>query len=277
MERLHTVGIVGVGLIGASLGMAMRRRELVERVVGVDIDPQAIATARERGAIDDGGGDLALLWDADVVALAVHPDAVIDVALQAAVAMKSGSILIDVASTKARIVRTLDQKVPRHVRYIGGHPMAGSEERGAEAADADLLDGRPFLLTPTEHTDPAAVAVMTELVGRLGMLPVLLAPEDHDELVAQVSHLPYLLAVAAVRAASDRAIEVRGPAFSRIGRIAGSPAELWAQICRGNRAAIKRALVGFRRELDRLEQALDDGELEAILEKTRQRARMVDN
>src|SRR5207249_6378340 len=121
------------------------------------------------------------------------------------------------------IVRALDDRLAARVHYIGGHPMAGSEGRGARMADPALLLGRPFLLTPTEHTDPAAVSVMTEVAERLGMLPVLLSPDDHDDLVAQVSHLPYLLAVAAVGAATDRAIGIGGPAFSGLGRVARSP------------------------------------------------------
>lgn len=276
MDRLTTVGIVGVGLIGASLGMAMRRRALAERVVGVDVDPTAIAIAKARGAIDVGGSDVGLLRGAELVVVAVPPGAVVGVALQAAAVMKPLSILTDVASTKATIVRALEEKIPPGVRYIGGHPMAGSEGRGAGMADAALFDGRPFLLTPTEHTDPEAVATMTELVEQLGMQPVLLGPDDHDELVAQVSHVPYLLAVAAVRAASDRAMGVTGPAFSQVARVAGSPAELWTQVCRENRAAIKRALQRFRHELDRLERALEDGEsLEAILENSRRRSQTV--
>lgn len=273
VERLGTVGIVGVGLIGASLGMALRQRKLVEQVVGVDIDPEAIAVARARGAIDHGGAEIELVRDAEIVVVAVPPDAVVGEGLKAAAVMKTGSILTDVASIKVPVVSALEERLPAHVRYIGGHPMAGSEGRGAEMAHASLLDGRPFLLTPTQRTDPGAVTAMIELTEQLGMLPVLLAPDDHDDLVAQISHLPYLVAVAAVGAAGDRAIKVSGPAFSGLARIASSPVTLWAQICRGNRDAIKRALHRFRRELDQLERALDDADdLIALLERSRRRS-----
>lgn len=272
MDRIGTVGIIGIGLMGASLGLAMRRRSVAGRVVGVDVDRAALETARGAGAIDAGSTEVGFLKDADVVIVAVPPDAVVPEALSAAAVMKPGSVLTDVASTKAAIVRALEERLPARVRYIGGHPMAGAEGRGAQHADPLLLAGRPYLLTPTERTDPAAVSVMTELVEQLGMQPVLLAPEDHDELVAQISHLPYLLAVAAVGAASERAIGVSGPAFGGLARLAASPEDLWIQICRGNRAAIKRALQQFRQELDRLERALDGEQaLDALLRRSRQR------
>jgi len=274
VDRAPSVGIVGVGLIGASIGMALRRRGAAARVVGVDIDAAAVAVARDRGAIDAGGTDLAALRAVDVAIIAVPPDDVAGTAVKAAAVMKPDSVLTDVASTKASIVRVLEERLPPSIRYIGGHPMAGAEGQGARVADAALLEGRPFLLTPTERTDPAAVTTMTELVERLGMQPVLLSPDDHDTLVAQISHLPYLLAVAAVASASDRAIGISGPAFGSLARIAGSPVDLWLQICRSNRGAIKQALQQFRQELDRLERALDGEEsLERLLRRSEQRSR----
>lgn len=274
-DRLGTVGIVGVGLIGASLGLALRRRDAADRVVGLDVDADAVAAAREVGAIEAGGTDVDALRGVDLAVVAVPPDEVISTAVKVAAVMKPGSVLTDVASTKAAIVRALEERLPPRVRYIGGHPMAGSEGRGARMADPALLQGRPFLLTPTEHTDPAAVSLMTELAERLGMQPVLLSPSDHDDLVAQISHLPYLLATAVVAAATDRAIGISGPAFASLARMAGSPVELWMQICRGNRAAIKQAMKQFRQELDRLERALDGEEsLETLLQRSRLRAPM---
>ena len=273
MDRLGTVGIIGVGLIGASIGMALRQRGVAGQVVGVDVDTGAITAAREIGALDAGDTDFRALRTADLVVVAVPLDDVVSTAVKAAAVMKPGSVLTDVASTKAEIVRALEERLPARVRYIGGHPMAGAEGRGARQADPALLGGRPFLLTPTDRTDPLAVSVMTDVAERLGMQPVLLSPDDHDDLVAQVSHLPYLLAVAAVTAATDRAIGISGPAFTGLGRIASSPVELWMQICRSNRAAIKRALAQFRRELDRLERALDGEEsLETLLERSQRRA-----
>src|SRR3989449_2024009 len=232
--------------------MALRQRAVAGQVVGVDIDAQAIAAAREVGALDAGGTDLSVLRATDLVIVAVPPDGVVGAAVQAAAYMKRESVLTDVASTKAEIVRALDERLAARVHYIGGHPMAGSEGRGAHMADPALLLGRPFLLTPTKRTDPAAVSVMTEVAERLGMLPVLLSPDDHDDLVAQVSHLPYLLAVAAVGAATDRAIGIGGPAVWRVGRRGRRPGDFWGPVCRGKLAGLQTRLRQFRRELDPL-------------------------
>lgn len=271
-EPFGTVGIVGTGLIGASLGLALRGRGAARRVVGVDLDPQARAVAHRIGAADEVSDDPGVLRDAEVVMVAVPPEAVADVTLRIAAVALAGAVLCDVASVKSPIVRELDRRLPRRARYIGGHPMAGSEARGPRHADAALLAGRPFVLTPTERTDPAAVAVMTDLVERMGMQPVLLSPEDHDALVAQVSHLPYLVASALVAAASDRAAAIAGPAFEAFRRVAASPVDLWVQICRLNRQAIAQALRRFREELDLLEEAMaGDDSLGAVLRRAQAR------
>src|SRR2546426_2684680 len=171
MDRVGTVGIVGVGLIGATIGLALGQRAVAGQVVGVDIDAQAIAAAREIGALDAGGSDLDALRPADLVVVAVPPDDVVSTAVQAAAVMKRGSILTDVASTKAEIVRALDERLAGRVRYIGGHPMAGSEGRGARMADPALLSGRPLLFTPAGRPEPAAGAAMRESAEPIGMAP----------------------------------------------------------------------------------------------------------
>jgi prephenate dehydrogenase len=202
--------------------------------------------------------------------------AVVEVARQAAGVMKAHSVLTDVASTKAAIVDELDRVVPTHVHYVGGHPMAGSEGRGAARADPALFVGRPFVLTPTVRTDGRALAMMMELVERIGMRPVVLAPLEHDALIAQVSHLPYLVAVAVVNAASEEALSVGGPTLGAFARIASSPVELWAQIAQENRVAIADALEKARSELDALERMLSDGPaLRARLARASQRSQTV--
>lgn len=276
VKALDTVGIIGLGLIGASLGMAIRQRSLAARIIGVDIEPDAIAVAKRRGAIDDGASTLEVLREADLVIVAVPPASVVAVAQQMAARMKPHSVLTDVASTKRAIVESLDQSLPRHVHYVGSHPMAGSEGQGAASADPALLSGRPFVLTPTERTNAQALALLKDLVERLGMRPVLLAPADHDDVVAQVSHVPYLLAVAVVNSTTDAALEVRGPALAELLRIASSPPQLWVQICQANRDAIIRALRAVRRELDQLERTLGDGpSLEPLLERARHRSQAI--
>ncbi|MBI2201981.1 MAG: prephenate dehydrogenase/arogenate dehydrogenase family protein [Armatimonadetes bacterium] len=151
--------------------------------------------------------------------------------------------------------------------------MAGSERQGAQAADPDLLTGRPFIVTPTAVSDAGAVEMVSAFARGIGMRPVVLSAEDHDDLVAQVSHLSYLLAVAAVTAASDQALALQGPGFASLARLASSPVELWTQICATNREAIRRALTRLRGQLDVIEDALDrEGALREVLTQAQRRA-----
>lgn len=273
MLGTRTIGIVGTGLIGTSIGLAIRQRRVAARVVGVDVDESAVEAARTRGALDKGGTSFDALREADLVVIAVPPDAVVGAALKAAEALRPGSILTDVASTKVGIVSEMEQRLPRLVRYVGGHPMAGSERSGPQAADAGLLVGRPFIVTPTAVSDAEAVEMVSTLAKGMGMNPVVLSAQQHDDLVAQVSHVPYLLAIAAVNAAAEEALQLRGPGFGGLSRLAASPVDLWTQICAGNAAAIRRAIGGLRTELDRLDRALDGGaELRSMLDRAHRRA-----
>ncbi len=272
MAAFDRVTIIGVGLIGGSLGMALRARNLVREVVGVSRVEKTIAAARERGAIDRGTVDpMAGVAGADLVVLATPPDLVVPMAQRVLPYLRPGAILTDVASVKGEIVRSVEALVgaPSRVMFVGGHPMAGTEGRGVAAASATLFEGTAYLLTPTPRTDPDALERLRSLALSLGAVPVTFEPQDHDRIVALVSHLPYLVAVALV-GIGQTATPAAGPAFLGATRVARSPVELWAQICRLNRGPILGALRAFRDELARLEAALASGDrLETMLESAR--------
>ena len=259
----RAAAVVGLGLIGGSL--AMRLRAVGVRVVGVDVDAGTLEVARRRGAIDEGTGSLDAVASADLVIIATPLDQVAQVAIAAARRMRPGAVLTDVGSVKAPIVAAVNSALPPAVRFVGGHPMAGSEGQGITGADAALLIDRPFILTPTSRTAPEAVAAMQDVVTRIGMRPVLLDPVQHDELVAQVSHLPYLVSLALLRAAADDARAVAGPALDEMTRVAQSPPALWTEICRQNREAILRALTRYEVELARLRRGVEAGTIGDLL------------
>jgi prephenate dehydrogenase len=259
----RAAAVVGLGLIGGSL--AMRLRAVGVRVVGVDVDAGTLEVARRRGAIDEGTGSLDAVASADLVIIATPLDQVAQVAIAAARRMGPGAVLTDVGSVKAPIVAAVNSALPPAVRFVGGHPMAGSEGQGITGADAALLIDRPFILTPTSRTAPEAVAAMQDVVTRIGMRPVVLDPVQHDELVAQVSHLPYLVSLALLRAAADDARAVAGPALDEMTRVAHSPAALWIEICRQNREAILRALARYEVELARLRRGVETGKIGDLL------------
>jgi prephenate dehydrogenase len=250
-------------LIGGSL--ALRLRAIGVRVLGVDVDEGVLAAARARGAIDHGSPDLASVAEADLVIVATPLAQVAQVGIAAARRMRVPAVLTDVGSVKAPVVAAVHAALPAGVRFVGGHPMAGSEGQGIAAADAGLLDGRPFVLTPTARTAPEAVAIMQQVAIHLGMRPVILDPVQHDELVAQVSHLPYLVSLALLRTIADDARTIGGPAMAEMTRIAHSPAAMWAEVCRSNREAILRALTRYEVELGRLRRGLEMGTIGEVL------------
>jgi prephenate dehydrogenase len=264
--------LVGVGLIGGSLGMALRARGLAGEVVGVTRAEAAVERARQRGAIDRGGVDPAAgVEGADLVVLAVPPEHVVPMARRVIPHLRPGALLTDVASVKGEVVRSIDALVgpaPRGA-FVGGHPMAGNEGQGIDAADPGLFEGTVYLITPSPKTPRPAVDRLAELARGLGATPVEMAPDQHDRAVALVSHLPYLVAAALMGATGD-AVPAAGPAFLGATRVAGSPVALWAQICRLNREQIREALRAFREELARLEAAIGDGDrLQGLLEAAR--------
>ena len=265
------VAIVGVGLVGGSLGMALRARGLASKVVGVTRTAETIEVACARGAIDSGtvtpeDG----VAGADLIVLATPPDLVVPMALRVLPHLEAGVLLTDVTSVKGEIVRSIEAAAAsRGVEFVGGHPMAGNEGRGVEAASADLFEGAAYVVTPTPRTAPSAVARLSELARGLGARPMVLSPDEHDRAVAIVSHLPYLVAAALV-GVSGGAGRAVGPGFLGATRVAGSPVELWTQICRLNQGPITEALRAFQSELVRLEAGLADGaRLGAMLEQAR--------
>jgi prephenate dehydrogenase len=273
MPAFSRAAIIGVGLIGGSLGMALRARRLAREVVGVARVPETIGTARARGAIDEGTTDpVDGVRDADLVVLATPPELVVPMARRVLPHVRAGTVITDVASVKGEIVRGTEAALEPAggIAFVGGHPMAGNEGRGVSAASPNLFEGAVYIVTPTARTDGAAVERIVALARDVGARPMVMDPDAHDRAVARVSHLPYLLAAALMSAAAGETAAA-GPSFLGATRVAGSPVPMWAQICRLNREQIVDALRAFRGRLDRLEQALADGsDLDALLEDARQ-------
>jgi prephenate dehydrogenase len=224
------VAIIGTGLIGASLGLALQELLEVETVVGYDRDADRLATALNRGAMASVGLDASdAVRDADVVVLAVPASAMAAIAGEIAGSLETGTIVTDVASVKTGVVSTLQQLLPDDVWLVGGHPMAGSHEEGPEHASADLFVGATYLLTPTTHTDPEAYRTLHRLFAGIGARPMAVNPIDHDRLVAVISHLPQLAATTLMNLASEQAcccwrqaVSVTPPGSLRATRICGS-------------------------------------------------------
>jgi cyclohexadieny/prephenate dehydrogenase len=240
---LDTLTIVGVGLIGGSIGLAARRRGVAGRIIGVGRQQGSLDQALKVGAIDEGSLDLAAaVRHAQLVVFCSPVDAIADQVLAAAPHCPLGTLLTDAGSTKAAIVARLDGRLPDDVAFVGSHPLAGSEKRGPEHADADLFEGRVTVVTPGPHTDPAAVERTAAFWRALGARVRLMPPEEHDRALALTSHLPHLVAAALAGTLPDSLHELAATGFRDTTRVAAGDPALWTAIFAQNRGAVLQAL-----------------------------------
>jgi prephenate dehydrogenase len=260
------VGIAGLGLIGGSLGLALRAAG--SEVLGYDPEASAVEVALSRGAISRGSANPHALTGAGLVILAAPLDQLVDAARWVVPHLSRGCVVVDVGSVKGTLVPELERVLAPPLHFVGGHPMFGAEARGIGAADAALVEGAPFILTPTEKTDPAAVVAVEDLARRLGMRPLRMSPEQHDSEVAAVSHLIYLAGAALVRAAPN--LEVAGSGFRDATRPAAAPESMWVEILHLNRKSILAAAHRFAEEMEHL-LSLEGEPLQRALSEARRR------
>jgi prephenate dehydrogenase len=260
-----TVVIAGVGLIGGSIGLGVRQRFLARRVVGLDRDPAALDAARGMGVIDEA--QLApgpWLADADLVVLAAPVRSQIELARSLEPHLSPDAILTDVGAVKLEPVEAL-----AHLRFVGGHPMAGSERVGVQNADAALLENAVWVLTPTDRTDQAALERVESFVSHLGARPIRVQPAQHDRLVAAVSHVPYLAAVALTRLVADDhdrdlLMLLAAGGFRDLTRVASGSPRMSRDMVVGNAGPVRQALRALTANLERLSAML--AEPDALLE-----------
>jgi prephenate dehydrogenase len=245
LEPIGTVAILGLGLMGGSLGLAISNAALAVRVIGFDKDEGVRAKALKLGAITHTADSLPqAVADAELIFIATPVRSIPAVFAEAAALMKPDSIVTDVGSTKAGLVEQVGELVPAGVHFIGGHPVAGSEKEGIDAATADLYSGCLWILTPTEATSPAAYGRLVRFLTALECRVLALDPRRHDEALALTSHLPQLVSSTLMGFASDVAKTGEGlplltaGGFKDMTRIAGSSPDLWVDIIRENRPAL---------------------------------------
>ena len=249
--------VIGTGLIGGSVAAALRERGW--HVSGSDLDADTLSDALDLGILDATGPDP----DSELVVVAVP---VGSVPAAAADALARGAVVTDVGSVKAPVVDTV-----AHPRFVGGHPMAGSEALGVRGARSDLFEGATWALTPTSSTDPEALALVHGVVRSLGAEVVTLAPAQHDRLVATVSHVPHLAAATLMGVADQRASEhaallrLAAGGFRDMTRIAAGDPGIWLDICRDNRDAILEVLDGYLDSLAGMRAIVADGRHEELL------------
>jgi arogenate dehydrogenase (NADP+) len=249
------IGIVGLGLIGGSLGLDLR--DLGHQVLGVSRQSQTCAAAIARGVVDQASSDLALLAAAEVIFICT-PLAVMQSTVEALLPhLQATAILTDVGSVKAPIVQAIRLLWPN---FIGGHPMAGTTETGIAAAQPHLFVGRPYVLTPIETTPVAVIDTVTKLVRSLQCQVYQCSPEAHDRAVAWISHLPVLTSASLIAACLSEpdatvlqlAQQLASSGFRDTSRVGGGNPELGRMMAQYNRAELLRSLQAYRRSLDQL-------------------------
>jgi len=271
MARMfERVVIVGPGLVGGSLGQALRANGLAGCVVGVGHRQVSMDHAIEVGAVDESSLNLVeSVPDADLVVLATGVGLIPKQAGQIIPHMKPSAIVSDVGSVKGSICRAIAEHLAQPgnpgVRFVGGHPLAGSEQRGIEAARPDLFRGARCILTPTSETDADALAKLRSLWEAVGCRVTEFPPDRHDRLVAEMSHLPHAVAACLVNSISDDAFDLAATGLTDTTRVASGDAALWVDICMENSAALSSALRIMAGELERFACRLDAADRDSVL------------
>ncbi|MCS7168218.1 MAG: prephenate dehydrogenase/arogenate dehydrogenase family protein [Gemmatales bacterium] len=274
----ETVAIIGVGLLGGSLGLAVRQRGLARRVVGVVRRAEAISDVLKQGIVTEATVEIAeAVRQADLVLVCTPVDCIAKHVCQAFRYAPSHAVLTDVGSTKARLVAEVEASwlqmrssggaeafSAAECRFVGSHPLAGSEKSGYEHAQAQLFVGRWVIVTPTPRSCPEATERLVEFWEGLGARVQLMAPEDHDQALALTSHLPHLLASALAGILPGKWADFAASGFRDTTRIASGLPEIWTPIFLHNREAVLDALQQLENRLEQFRQALQHEDREKL-------------
>jgi prephenate dehydrogenase len=268
---INKLVVFGVGLIGGSFALALRKAGMVREIVGVGRSAGNLEEALRLGVIDRVAADAAsAVQDADLVLLAVPVGQMAAVMASISPHLSAQAVVTDAGSTKCDVVALAHQHLPGHLaRFVPAHPIAGAEKSGAAAASAELYRGRNVVVTPLPEIDSAAVRTVCALWEACGAAVREMTPQAHDEVFAAVSHLPHLLAFAlvediATRSNSEELFSYAASGFRDFTRIAGSSPEMWRDICMANRTALLKELGVYQAQLDRLRAMLDQADGAAL-------------
>ncbi|HEC93607.1 MAG TPA: prephenate dehydrogenase/arogenate dehydrogenase family protein [Candidatus Atribacteria bacterium] len=256
--------IIGVGLIGGSLGLALKENKPKFKIIGVD-KKEVIEKAIVRGAIDVGTVNLEEgVKEADIVIMATPVKTILDLLPKIALFLKKGCLVTDTGSTKVKIAETADQVLSPDIYYIGGHPMAGSEKYGIDSADFHLFQGKTYILTPTKKSNLMAIEKIFSLIKMINANILILDPLEHDRVVSAISHLPQIMAISLINMVgklvkeedNNNYFRAIGGGFKDMTRIAQSPCKIWGDICDTNKETILEIIQKYKEYLNLIEDRL---------------------
>jgi prephenate dehydrogenase len=264
------ITIVGLGLMGGSLAMALKGK--CAALYGIDSDPATLELALRREIVDQADTDLINgLPQADLVILAIPVPAIIDFIRKLPSLISNPCIVLDLGSTKKDILDAMSA-LPARFDVIGGHPICGKEKLGLENAEADLYEGSAFILTPLVRSTHRARTAGEQIVSALGAHPIEMAADQHDRALAFTSHLPFLVASALTRSTPTEYAPLLGSGFRSTSRLAGTPASMMLGVLQSNRDHILEAIHGFQQQLTEIQTKLESGDaqtLTALLDQSR--------
>ncbi len=264
--KTYKFSIIGVGLIGGSLGMALKRHKIASHIAGFGRNPSRLKEAKRLGAIDSCHLNLKdAVKDSDIIVIATPVGKIAVFAREVFRYAKKGAIVIDAGSTKSKIVSLIESMKPHGINFVGCHPLAGSEKYGVRNASLNLFDNSHCIITKTKKTDKISLKAISSIWERIKTKVVIMSPDAHDRLLAFISHLPHVLSVALVHTVSSNDFEFAAGGLTDMTRIASSEPVMWRDICLTNKANILKAIDNYKRNLDRIARCIRTSDASGIL------------
>ena len=263
----NKVAIIGLGLIGGSLGISIRKNHIASKVIGFSRKSSTLKHAKKIGAIDEGSKNFKLLKDCDLVILSAPVKTIIDQIKIISPLLSKDCLIIDVGSTKFEIIQTAEKFLDRKVDFIGMHPLAGSEKRGIKNAGRMLFTGSLCILTPTKRNKPKNVLKVKQLWKKLGARTVVLSPLEHDKIIAFTSHLPHLTAFSLISSPPNNYLKYASGGLKDITRVAGSDAMLWADIFFTNKEQVLKSISSLENQLSEFKDIIRHNKQDKLIKK----------
>lgn len=268
---MTTIAIVGLGVVGGSFAKALRKHNQSDiRILAIDRDPKTLETALAEGIIDGGEEEnQTVLQEADIVIIALYPQALRQFVKTHQSKFKTGAIVTDTAGVKGALMHKMQADIPPQVDFIFGHPMAGRESSGYTYADANIFEGANYLLTPTENNQLKNVETLQKLLKQLGFKRVsIVTPEKHDEMIAFTSQLTHAIAVALINSDDPErdTVQYIGDSYRDLTRIAKINESLWSELFQENKVELLKAMTDFEVQFQKMKKAVETSDQEAMEE-----------
>lgn len=268
--QFNKITIVGLGLIGGSLASALKESNQVGIVVGIDTDEDSIKYALDNGVVDEDASEInEVIFDSDIIVISTYVGIIEDTAKSVFEIATDKTIITDVGSVKSSVVSGIENDLPENLQFVGGHPIAGTENSGIKSADSTLFKHRRCILTPTEKTDLNAKNKVRSMWELVGSQVYEMDPETHDHIFGIVSHLPHVVAYSLMNTVlnaqdSEQLLDFAGGGLKDYTRVAASSPEMWAEIFKANKFQLLKAISEFKTSIEDIEDSIKKDDFESL-------------